>query len=243
MTKQELKDKIATYERQLSGSLPESIKAKIPAKIEKLKADLSELEKSEAKPEKKEEPVKKEKAPKKAKAEKKVRKKKVVKPVEPVKKERMVVKGKKELMPVAKKKDTPPAKAPKGKMTVKYGDKEYTEDDSDFCEVLIKSMKERKARMKKAAKKHKTVSISSKIGANVASAVEKAIESVNKNDIKDKPKVFIAKFERLEDSARKFLNDFKAILGSDYDSADIKADLENITKSVEKIKSNYNKKK
>lgn len=225
MTKQEITSQIQVLEKQLNGSLPENIKKLIPAKIEKLKKQLEELESSEKKEDKSEDKSEKKRGKGRPKKEDSSESKKMIKP-----------KGVKEIQ---KPKDT---KKSSKKLTVKYHDKEYTEDDKEFCDILIKSMKERKEKMKKAAKRHKTVSISMAIGSKIADAVEKAIDNVDKNELKSKPKLFIAKFEKIEKTANEFINSFKSILGEDYDSEDIKTDLKSISDLIDKIKSKYLKK-
>jgi hypothetical protein len=126
-------------------------------------------------------------------------------------------------------------------LVVKYHGKEHTEGEPDFCEILAKSIKERRAAIKSAGKKHKAVSISTKIGEDVAHAVEIAIQHVDKEEIKESPKEFIAKFDRLEKAGNEFIKAFRAILGSDYHAKDINEPMEQISQLVDTIKNRYKK--
>ncbi len=225
MSKAEIKEALEKATRQLATAekmnAPESAIAFAKSKIEKLKAEL----------EKPEEPVVK-KAP-----------------AVPVKKDKPVKKEPKKTVPVKKaskpeKKKSEPAKAKKEERHIEIDGKKYFEKDKDFCLALIKRWNTRSTAMKKANKKFKTKTISERIGSDIAGAVVKAIEHVV--DVKDKqiaanPKLYIAKFERLEESAETFVKSVKDVLGSDYSSSEIKQELEDISSAINKIKSKLKK--
>jgi hypothetical protein len=233
MTKTEIQAEIAKYEKRHAAAGSPDEKEFAQKKIDKLKA---ELEKSEDKIEEKKEE-------KKEKVAKKAAPKKVAKKAAKTHKEKP---AKKTAKKAAKKVDKPAKKEkvkklPKGKLVIKYHDKEYVEGEADFCEILVKSMKEKKAAIKKAAKKHKSVSISTKIGEGIVHQIEQAINHVDKEEIKDNPKEFIAKFDRLEKAGMEFIKAFRAILGSDYNAKDIQEPMEQISELVETIKKRYKK--
>lgn len=133
------------------------------------------------------------------------------------------------------------AKVAKSTKTVVHDGKTYTEKDKEFCQILLKKFAERRAQMEKANKKHKTVSVSSKISRGVAHAIEVAIDNVSDKKIKASPTAFINKIEKLEEAGITFLNACKSILGDDFNKADIKAEFAAITEMVDKIKSKYKK--
>ena len=110
--------------------------------------------------------------------------------------------------------------------------------------MLVRKWEGRKAAMQKANKKYKTKTISERIGGDIASAVIKTIDHVvdiKEAQIAKNPNLYIAKFEKLEDSANTFAKAIKDLLGSDYDSSEVKAELEDIEKAIDKIKSKLKK--
>lgn len=139
----------------------------------------------------------------------------------------------------SEKKSTPPApKAPekKAKKEVKKAEpkttkrrfktsekpakKEDNAEDPD-CDELISKFHQAKANRKKNAKKSAKISVSEKIGNDLADAVNKAIKNTPAEEIKDKPKVYIAKYERLEKVLEDAGKAFKAVLGEDFDKEDL----------------------
>lgn len=121
-----------------------------------------------------------------------------------------------------------------------FGQKvEYT-NDSDFCSSLIKAFKKRKATSKKLGKK-KTKPVFGIITSKVADAVSKAIDNTSKQEIEKNPKAFLAKAKRLEKSAIRFLEDFKAILGGDFKKSEISSEFGELEKSIKAMVAKYKK--
>jgi hypothetical protein len=235
MNKKEIIEGLEKAKRQLAAAermnAPESAKDLAKRKIADFEKKLEEADKA---PEKKEEsapkkaamPVKKTKEPKKEEKPKaKI----------PVKKEKV------------SKKVSAPDKKEKAKKEEKYVEldgKKYYESDKNFCEMLVRKWEGRKAAMQKANKKYKTKTISERIGGDIASAVIKTIDhvvDVKEAQIAKNPTLYIAKFEKLEDSANTFAKAIKDLLGSEYDSSEVKAELEDIEKAIDKIKSKIKK--
>lgn len=206
-------------------------------KISKLETELEEAEKApavdEKKDEKKDEP--------KAKAKPAVKKKKE-KPA-PAKKE----KGKR-----GRKKHTPEQKAAKRKekaekkveKTVTINGKTYTEKDKEFCDKLLQKWHGRKLAMKKAGKKFKTKSISSKVAGDVADAVLKTfkfVETEQRDKIVKNPNIYVTKFERADAKATQFVNSLKDLLGEDYKSTQVKKELDEIEKAIKAFVAKFKK--
>ena len=72
----------------------------------------------------------------------------------------------------------------------------------------------------------KKTSVSEKIGDNLASVASKVVHSVPLTEIKENPKVYIKKFERIEAYVSEFSNGLKSILGDDYDKEEIMSPFE-----------------
>jgi hypothetical protein len=205
-------------------------------KIARLEKELEEAEKAPVpSPEKKEESKKPAMPVKKAKAVK----------VEPKPKAKVPVKkekpAKKVSVPVKKEKATATKKE---KKFVEIDGKKYYEDTKEFCDALNIAWDKRKQAIKKANKAYKTKTISERIGGGIASIVVKSIDHVA--DIKEaqiakNPDLYITKFEKLEDSANTFAKAIKDLLGSEYDSSEVKSELEEIEKAIDKIKSKVKK--
>ena len=195
------------------------------------------IESGQIKDEKKEEPKPK-KAAMPVKKTKEAKKEEKPKAKVPVKKAKP---AKKVSVPVKKEKET---KSKKEEKFVEIDGKKYYESDKNFCEMLVRKWEGRKAAMQKANKKYKTKTISERIGGDIASAVIKTIDHVidiKEAQIAKNPTLYIAKFEKLEDSANTFAKAIKDLLGSDYDSSEVKAELEDIEKAIDKIKSKLKK--
>lgn len=206
-------------------------------KISKLEKELEEAEKAppvdEKKDEKKDEP--------KAKAKPTVKKKKE-KPA-PAKKE----KGKR-----GRKKHTKEQKAEKRRekaakkveKTVTINGKTYTEKDKEFCDKLLQKWHGRKLAMKKAGKKFKTKSISSKVAGDVADAVLKTfkfVETEQRDKIVKNPSIYVTKFERADAKATQFVNSLKDLLGEDYKSTQVKKELDEIEKAIKAFVAKFKK--
>ena len=113
---------------------------------------------------------------------------------------------------------------------------ESTEPD---CDELLDKFKKAKANRKKSAKNAEKVSVSEKIGNDLADAVNKAIKNTPVSEIKEEPKVYIAKYERLEKVMKDVAVAFKAVLGDDFDKQDL---LKPLHEAVAKIISDIKKK-
>jgi chemotaxis protein histidine kinase CheA len=105
-------------------------------------------------------------------------------------------------------------------------------NDSEFCKQLIKAFKKRRKASKKDGKRRKTKPVFGVITTSVKNAVSKALHSVSEKEIEKNPKAFLAKAERLEKSAIRFLEDFKSILGSDYKKSEITSEFGDLEKSI-----------
>lgn len=136
-----------------------------------------------------------------------------------------------------------PAKAGK---TVELNGKVYTEKDKEFCQVLVKKFQERRVQMAKANRKHKTVSVSSKISKDVAHSIHVAIDEISASKISANPKQFISLVERAEKASVEYLATLEAIIkfdGGRLNKADIKAEMEAIHEMVQKVKDKLKSKK
>ena len=105
-------------------------------------------------------------------------------------------------------------------------------NDAEFCKQLINAFKKRRKASKKDGKRKKTKPVFGVITSSVKNAVSKALHSVSEKEIQKNPKAFLAKAERLEKSAIRFLEDFKAILGSDYKKSEITSEFGELEKSI-----------
>lgn len=133
-----------------------------------------------------------------------------------------------------------PAKVEKVKTVRAFGQTVEYKNDSEFCSQLIKAFKKRKSVSKKLGKK-KTRPVFGIITTKIKDAVTKAIDNTPKKDIEANPKAFLAKAERLEKSAIRFLEDFKAILGSDFKKSEITSEFGDLEKSIKQMISKYKK--
>ncbi len=158
-------------------------------------------------------------------------------PVKVEKKAKAVKKTSDKVSVVKVKKDKPV----KSLRTIVHEGKTYTEKDKKFCEILLDQFAKRRLAQKVANKKHKTTSVSSKIGRDVALAMSAVIDNVPMEKIKKNPKEFFNKVKNVEKAGNDFIQALRAILGSDYDREDIKAELAPIKELVDKIKSRLDK--
>jgi len=131
------------------------------------------------------------------------------------------------------------AKAPKVKKT--YVAKKKDSDVEPDCDTLIAKFRERRAKAKANAGKRKTTPVFRKIASDVVDAVEKAIKNVPTETLKASPKETIQKFGKLRKSAESFLNDFRSILGTDYQKAQADAELKQLETLIDKLVKKYKK--
>ncbi|MBK7362952.1 MAG: hypothetical protein IPJ01_11710 [Micavibrio sp.] len=121
-----------------------------------------------------------------------------------------------------------------------FGQKIEYKNNSEFCSKLISAFKKRKAVSKKYGKK-RTRPVFGVITSHIKDAVTRAIDNTPKKTIEANPKAFLAKATRLEKSAIRFLEDFKAILGSDFKKSEISSEFGDLEKSIKKLVSKYKK--
>ena len=130
-------------------------------------------------------------------------------------------------------------KPPKVKKT--YVAKKKDSDVEPDCDTLIAKFRERRAKAKANAGKRKTTPVFRKIASDVVDAVEKAIKNVPTETLKASPKETIQKFGKLRKSAESFLNDFRSILGTDYQKAQAEAELKQLETLIDKLVKKYKK--
>ena len=166
--------------------------------------------------------------------------KKVVKPaVAPKVVKKVTVREKIKQSRVAK---VAPAKVEKMKSVRAFGQNVEYKNDADFCKQLISAFKKRRVASKKDGKRRKTKPVFGVIVSGVKSGVSKALHSVSTKQIEKNPKEFLAKATRLEKSAIQFLNDFKAILGSDFKKSEITSEFGELEKSIKAFVAKVTKK-
>jgi Txe/YoeB family toxin of Txe-Axe toxin-antitoxin module len=96
------------------------------------------------------------------------------------------------------------------------------------------------AAAKKAEKRHKTVSVAEQIGNNLAHAVSKVADNIPAADIKEDPKKYLGKFEKLEKDANEFLSSLRSLMGEDYDKEELTAPIKaTIGEFIKNIKEKY----
>ena len=120
--------------------------------------------------------------------------------------------------------------------TVKY------KNDAEFCKQLINAFKKRRKASKKEGKRRKTRPVFGVIVDGTKNVVSKALHSVSEKEIQKNPKLFLAKAQRLEKSAIRFLEDFKAILGSDFKKSEITSEFGELEKQIKSFVSRIAKK-
>jgi len=153
-------------------------------------------------------------------------------------KRKVVKKIKKAITKAVKKAEV--KKVGKVKSVRAFGQKVEYKNNSEFCAKLISAFKKRKAVSKKLGKK-KTRPVFGVITSHIKDAVTRAIDNTPKKSIEANPKAFLAKAQRLEKSAIRFLEDFKAILGTDFKKSEISAEFGDLEKSITKLVSKYKK--
>jgi len=119
--------------------------------------------------------------------------------------------------------------------------KEMKAGEEPSCDDLLKAWQERRRAAKKSAKKAKTRSVMSIIADKVEDAVAKAIKTMPASDIKANPERAINRFEKLESSMQKFLQDFRTVLGDDYKASEVSDAVKHIEDLIKKLKARYDK--
>lgn len=234
MNKAEIQEALDKAKRQLATAekmnAPQAVIDTAKKKIEKLEADLAEAEKEPAKKEVADE--KKEKPKKEVKENPvKVKKKKETRGRKKKTKEEKTIKRKEKIINKVEK-------------TVTISGKTYTEKDKDFCDKLLQKWHGRKLAMKKAGKKFKTKSISSKVAGDVADAVLKTfrfVESEQREKIIKNPNIYVSKFERIDSKATQFVTSLKDLLGDEYKSEQVKRELDEIEKAIKTFVTKFKK--
>ncbi len=102
------------------------------------------------------------------------------------------------------------------------------EDRQPSCKELLDLYDKRKASHDKSQNKHKTDSVSDKIGNNIASAISKAMDNVSAEEIKKSPRKYIAKFKEIKKELRAFITKLKPLLGEDFDMDELISPLESV---------------
>lgn len=110
--------------------------------------------------------------------------------------------------------------------------KAVSESDVDFCDKIMKAWRKRRALAKEAGAKYKTKSVMRIVTEKVADAVEKTIKNNSTADIKKNPKAFVKKVERVEASAKAFLNSLEDLLGEDFDKSEITKEFAGLDKDI-----------
>ena len=132
-------------------------------------------------------------------------------------------------------KATPSVKA-KVKTARAFGQVIEYKNDVEFCAKLKAAFKKRRAAAKSAGgKRRKTKPVFGVITNSVKNAVSKALHSVSTKEIGKNPKQFLAKAERLEKSAMRFLEDFKSILGNDFKKSNITSEFGELEKAIKQF--------
>lgn len=130
---------------------------------------------------------------------------------------------------------TPSVKA-KVKTARAFGQVIEYKNDVEFCAKLKAAFKKRRAAAKSAGgKRRKTKPVFGVITNSVKNAVSKALHSVSTKEIEKNPKQFLAKAERLEKSAMRFLEDFKSILGNDFKKSNITSEFGELEKAIKQF--------
>ena len=134
------------------------------------------------------------------------------------------------------------AKAEKVKTVRAFGQTVKYKNDAEFCKQLINAFKKRRKASKKEGKRRKTRPVFGVIVDGTKNVVSKALHSVSEKEIQKNPKLFLAKAQRLEKSAIRFLEDFKAILGSDFKKSEITSEFGELEKQIKSFVSRIAKK-
>jgi hypothetical protein len=137
----------------------------------------------------------------------------------------------------SKKKDAP-AKKKKEKHVYKIAGKDIS---TLSCEELYAAVRE--SHKKRTATGKKSKPVIEKVALGVHHAVKAAVKNISTKDLENHPTETINKIEKLKKSASEFLNDFKGLLGADYDKSEVKQEVEALEQLIEKLKEKYITKK
>lgn len=129
--------------------------------------------------------------------------------------------------------------SPSTKTSFSFDDKTITKEDIEYCEQLLVFWRKRKEKSKQNPTK-KTKPAFVKIGEKVTSSVKTAIQSVDFKKAKDVDGA-IDKIEVLQEASKKFLNAFKDVLGSEFDSDVVKEEYDSIEKMIDDLVKKYKK--
>jgi len=220
----EIKTEIERLDKKLKNPIiDDNAKKAIKAKLDAAKAELKSLESGSEKTVKKDV----ESVAKKVKA--------VAKKVEEAPKKKEVAKKPVAKKPVAKKTTTSVAKKESSPTVMVNGKKLSVED----CKEVLQEWNKSRKKAKSSSKKSRSRSTSTKVSANVVHAIETAIESVPAIEISENPTREINKFKRLVQSGEEFLKAFKAVLGDEYNTIDIKKEFDDVDKLIKSLIKKY----
>jgi DNA repair exonuclease SbcCD ATPase subunit len=143
---------------------------------------------------------------------------------------------KKEVVKKASKKTTTSVAKKESSPTVMVNGKKLSVED---CKEVLQEWNKRRKKAKSSSKKSRSRSTSTKVSANVVHAIETAIESVPAIEISENPTREINKFKRLVQSGEEFLKAFKAVLGDEYNTIDIKKEFDDVDKLIKSLIKKY----
>ncbi len=195
----EIKSDIEKVQRSInSPSTPENFKPKLKEKLEKLEAELSEVDSKPA-PEAKE---KKKHAGKKKPA----------------------TKAHTSGLATGQRYDSKKKKGRKSNDTAMIDGKEYNVDSPEFCDALQAQFLRRRTAAKKNQSKVKTASIFTTVVSKVGGTALKAVRNdlrQNKVEANQNPGRFINKYDRLRTETKNYIKTFKSIVGDEYDPTEL----------------------
>ena len=211
MNTTELKEKISKLQKAIdSPATPDNFRKGMKETLSKLQDQLKEAEEKEKEKEESEKNKSEEKANKKL--------------------------EKKAAQKAARKEKNKKQAAERASKKIVVDGKEISKSDADYCEKLLDAWSARREKAKASAKKSKTKPVFERIAEKVETAVEQAIKNIPSKKIADDPKKYIGSFEKLETSMKEFLQDFRSVLGKDYDSQDVQDALKGISGLISKLK-------
>lgn len=132
-------------------------------------------------------------------------------------------------------------------LSVTYKGKVYTNEDPNFCDILIKQIEERRAKRLEQKGKTKVTSLSAKVGDNISSSVVTAIRGAfkeNKGEIlenKTSANKFLKSIIRIEAAAERFIKEMKLILTNNFKQKDFDKEFKDVDELVKKIKETIKK--
>lgn len=128
-----------------------------------------------------------------------------------------------------------------------YKGKTYTNEDPNFCDILIKQIEDRRAKRLEQKGKTKVTSLSAKVGDNISSSVVTAIRGAfkeNKDEIlenKTAANKFLKSIIRIEAAAERFVKEMKLILTDNFKQKDFDKEFKDVDELVKKIKETIKK--